>query len=267
MIFGGGPFRNQSLIRRSSFHGASRGSYALPLTRPSHHCAVSTAATMRQTWPQRRTVLLLLVLQALGVFAVSLQTRYTLAYAPIGASTTKPTPFAVLVVEPAAATTPVAVDEAKASHQGTSKAKSKPAHAAGARPIPQDLRPVFGFESYTSPENEAAARAQIGLLAASGKEFNGSTTLASIAALQDPLGSTIYVQLGEHGGAQSVSLRSFAKDASSTLGGKDKNDAPAPTIELVYAATEPKPVLNKPVVLNSDGKLDEPAQEKTLLQR
>ena len=183
--------------------------------------------------------LLSLLILLVGFAVAAEPTRYTLAYAPL-ASTSKPTAFAVLIATPTTRNSPI-------------------------EPGKLHTRIIWSLESYTAPRKETAAWARIGLLDGAGKHFNGSTTRASVAALAGPdsHAAELYLQLNAAGRPVSVALR----DVQCLQEKADGEDSGRPRLLVMSAAPEPKPLLNKPVILNSEGRVDEPPKEKTLLQK
>ena len=80
--------------------------------------------------------------------------------------------------------------------------------------------------------------------------------VTSAASFADQYHKKFVVHVDEQGAPYHVGLGTSAKSA-----GKDVE------VEIVKRSTGPKPVLNKPIVLNAEGKLDEKEPEKTLLQK
>lgn len=187
--------------------------------------------------------LLLTVFSTLALTSSSSDTpipqKYAIAYTPISSSNSKPIACGVLLGTPIT-------------------------HPSGTQPNAAVTRIVWSLESWTAPRKSGTEeRARLGLLDGAGKAFNGSTTLASMLALQQPgpLEAELYLQLDEDGMPASVALRGTKLDSQSS------GDAGQPRLLVMTAAPEAKPVLNRPVVLNAEGKVDEPVQEKTLLQK
>jgi hypothetical protein len=172
-------------------------------------------------------------------FASTDRQRYSVGFLPV-ASTGKPTQIGVIV--------------------GTPVTQNSPA-----QPDKVVTRLIWSIDSYTAPRKEAEAWARIGLLDATGKAFNGSTSLASMAALKDPgsHAAELYLQLDANSLPESVSLRGTRESHSASA----EKGASQPKLLVMTSAPEPRPVLNRPVVLNAEGKVEEAPKEKTLLQK
>lgn len=144
----------------------------------------------------------------------------------------------------------------------------------------------YTLTSYTAPSlastssstaDKAPALARIGLLpqkdlAAGTDGFAGpSTTAALQSLLLDPAGAVLRVVVDAEGAVLSVGLTPELpraveeRDSKASKGGKGMA---MPRLEIVQAAPEPRAVLNKPVVLDAQGKVPRKEEgEKTLLQR
>ncbi|MCJ1448811.1 MAG: hypothetical protein MMC23_009330 [Stictis urceolatum] len=177
---------------------------------------------------------------------------HTLAYEPLTATAT-PIPLAILT------SSPPAIDD---SPSGTSQAPL----------LKKDLQPAYSIKSYTPPKSTAKGITpllRIGLL--SNKRLVGSTTLTSLEALSAPDAHLLKILLDNGGDIFGVSWHlhplSEAGEVEEGKSRSNEKEKDKPSLLVVGPAREPRPVLNKPVVLNEQGKIEEPEQPKTLLQK
>jgi hypothetical protein len=110
--------------------------------------------------------------------------------------------------------------------------------------------------SYTPPTGSYSEDQllRVGLTDPKTGSWRGIVT--SAASFADQYHKKFVVHVDEQGAPYHVGLGTSAKSA-----GKDVE------VEIVKRSTGPKPVLNKPIVLNAEGKLEEKEPEKTLLQK
>ena len=115
--------------------------------------------------------------------------------------------------------------------------------------------------SYESPELSSESRlVRLGVYDPTTASWRSSTTLASSENFAKGYSPTFVITLNTQGAVLGVSLSSSKIDAGQT---RDFG----PKIKLVKTANGKSPDLNRPVVLSSEGKLEEPEPEKTLLQK
>ena len=99
--------------------------------------------------------------------------------------------------------------------------------------------------------------------------LSSSTTLTSLSSILDP--SSALVRIVQNAKHEVVAVSAHRLDDAVTRrerGGEAKGQtADVPRLEVVRAMAEPRAALNKPVLLNAEGKVEAEQAEKTLLQR
>lgn len=115
---------------------------------------------------------------------------------------------------------------------------------------------VGTLASYTPPTGSYADDhlLRVGLTDPKTGAWRGIVT--SAASFADQYQKKFIVHVDEKGEPYHVGLGTSAKGAGDEV-----------TVEIVKRSPGPKPVLNKPVVLNAEGKLDEKEPEKNFLQK
>jgi len=117
-------------------------------------------------------------------------------------------------------------------------------------------QPVGTLASYTPPTGSYAADhlLRVGLTDPKTGSWRGIVT--SAASFADQYHKKFVVHVDEKGAPYHVGFGTSAKGAGDDV-----------TVEIVKRSPGPKPVLNKPIVLNAEGKLEDKEPEKTLLQK
>ena len=113
--------------------------------------------------------------------------------------------------------------------------------------------------SYTPPHGSHSPRnfVRVGLHDPKSKSWTGVVT--SAASFAEQYKQKFVVHVDEKGEVYHVGFSASAKD--------NGDDGKEVEVEVVKKSVGPKPVLNKPVVLNAEGKIDSKEPEKTFLQK
>ncbi|KAF2645088.1 hypothetical protein P280DRAFT_391327 [Massarina eburnea CBS 473.64] len=126
--------------------------------------------------------------------------------------------------------------------------------------VDYDLETSTGsVTSYTPPHGSYSAEhfLRVGLHDATSNSWKGVVT--SAASFADQYKRKFVVHVDEKGEVYHVGFSATAKD-----NGEETREV---EVEVVKRGVGPKPVLNKPVVLNAEGKIDSKEPEKTFLQK
>lgn len=117
-------------------------------------------------------------------------------------------------------------------------------------------QPVGTLASYTPPTGSYAADhlLRVGLTDPKTGSWRGIVT--SAASFADQYHKKFVVHVDEKGEPYHVGFGTSAKGAGEEV-----------TVEIVKRSSGPKPVLNKPIVLNAEGKLESKEPEKMFLQK
>ncbi|EGX95231.1 hypothetical protein CCM_03503 [Cordyceps militaris CM01] len=116
---------------------------------------------------------------------------------------------------------------------------------------------VLTYEAPDLPDGTSTVR--IGVYDVTTKTWSSGTTVASVANFDKGFAPNFLVSVDAHGAVVSATLKGVQIDAGHT---RDFG----PQVVLLPETRGTQPALNKPVVLNPEGKREEP-QEKTLLQK
>lgn len=116
---------------------------------------------------------------------------------------------------------------------------------------------VLTYEAPDLPDDTRTVR--VGVYSPGTKSWVSGTTVASVANFDKGFAPNLLVSVDRSGEVVSAALKGVQIDAGHT---RDFG----PQVVLLPAARGTQPALNKPVVLNPEGKREEP-QEKTLLQK
>ncbi|KAL1609846.1 hypothetical protein SLS60_001511 [Paraconiothyrium brasiliense] len=157
---------------------------------------------------------------------------------------------------------PAAVASSVTVYMHSVPSTSSPPTAVVPSPIPlvqisYDVEQTSGtVVSYTPPQGSYAPDhlMRIGLHDIQEGIWKG--ILTSAASFADEYTKKFVVHLDEKGEPYHVGFSTSDRGAGEEL-----------NIEVVRKAAGPKPVLNKPVVLNADGRIDSKEPEKTFLQK
>jgi hypothetical protein len=117
---------------------------------------------------------------------------------------------------------------------------------------------LLSFEAPEIPPNTRFVR--IGTWDAAANTWKSATSMTSAETFARGFRPTLVVTLDANGGVLGVSCKSGAIDAGQT---RDF----APRVLVRKGAAPKQPELNTPVVLSKEGKVEEPAPEKTMLQK
>lgn len=140
-----------------------------------------------------------------------------------------------------------------------------PLSASSPKPYAEVNLPVSSSEAPTLKSKKAVAvkddeLVRIGLLD-NNKAWSGVAT--SAASFKDGVTQKITLHTDSDGAVTHVSFKSF-KSAAAVKGAKSEDLL----VEVQPIQAGPEPVLNKPVVLNADGKLDKPQEDtRSFLQK
>ncbi len=116
---------------------------------------------------------------------------------------------------------------------------------------------VLTYEAPDLPDSTSTVR--VGVYDVVSKTWSSGTTVASVDNFSKGFAPNFLVTVDASGAVVSTALKGVQIDAGHT---RDFG----PQVVLLPEARGTQPALNKPVVLNPEGKRDEP-QEKTLLQK
>jgi hypothetical protein len=115
--------------------------------------------------------------------------------------------------------------------------------------------------SFEAPELPAETKlVRIGVWDPAAATWKSSTTTTSAESFARGFRPTLVISLDAQGGVLGVAVKSGAIDAGQT---RDF----APKVVLRQTAKGKLPELNRPVVLSKEGKLEQPAEEKTFFQK
>ncbi|CZS88545.1 uncharacterized protein RAG0_00262 [Rhynchosporium agropyri] len=112
---------------------------------------------------------------------------------------------------------------------------------------------------FDSDENSSRLL-RVGIFDLTTSTWKSSTSVTSVETFAKGYAPTIVLNLDAQGGVVGVSCKSSAIDAGQT---RDFG----PKVMVRRMSEGAKPVLGKAVVLNPEGKVEEPPMEKTLLQK
>ncbi|KAL2066198.1 hypothetical protein VTL71DRAFT_2269 [Oculimacula yallundae] len=118
---------------------------------------------------------------------------------------------------------------------------------------------ILSYESPSFPDTSSQLL-RVGIYDASTSTWKSSTSVTSVETFAKGYAPTIVLNLDAQGGIVGVSVKSSAIDAGQT---RDFG----PKVRIVKMREGAKPVLNRPVVLSAEGKVEEVPTEKTLLQK
>ncbi|CAI6340591.1 unnamed protein product [Periconia digitata] len=115
--------------------------------------------------------------------------------------------------------------------------------------------------SYTPPHGSYSpdSLVRVGLHDAKTQSWRGVVT--SAASFAELYKQNFVVHVDEKGEAYHVGFTASAKDGSNA---SDRKDV---TVQVVQRSVGPKPTLNKPIVLNAEGKIEAKEPEKSFLQK
>ncbi|KAG4444265.1 hypothetical protein IFR05_000240 [Cadophora sp. M221] len=119
---------------------------------------------------------------------------------------------------------------------------------------------ILSYESPLFEDEETSKLLRVGIYDPATATWKSSTSTTSIETFAKGYAPTIVLNLDAQGGIIGVSCKSSSIDAGQT---RDFG----PKVKVVKMREGTKPVLNRPVVLNPEGKVEEPPTEKTLLQK
>jgi hypothetical protein len=113
-------------------------------------------------------------------------------------------------------------------------------------------------QSFTPPSPSKDELVRVGLYDSSTKSWNGVAT--SSKSLASDVSKKIFLHTDKEGNVYHVGF------SASTKSGGDNEDV---VVEVVPMLAGPEPLLNRPVVLNADGKVDQPnpEEQKSFLQK
>ena len=115
--------------------------------------------------------------------------------------------------------------------------------------------------SYEYPEiSPETTLLRVGIYDESSSSWKSSTSVTSVDSFAKGYQPTIVISLDANGGVIGVSCKSAKIDAGAT---RDFG----PKVKVVKSVKAKQPELNKPIVLNPEGKLEEAVPEKTMLQK
>lgn len=169
----------------------------------------------------------------------------------------------------AAGTSPDLIDSATVYIQAVGFSLSAPSPLASIEFNPSTLSaeiityeaPDFiGDSSEDLPIFSDDSLLRIGIYDEATSRWKSSTSMTSIASFSKGYAPTIIISLDSQGGILGVSCKSAVIDAGQT---RDFG----PKVLIRSMDTGKRPELNRPVVLSAEGKLEEPAAEKTMLQK
>jgi hypothetical protein len=132
---------------------------------------------------------------------------------------------------------------------------------------PADLTKKSQVSSYTPPppssKSSSDTLTRIGLYDPSAKSWRGIVTKASVFSAELIL---LSLHLDGQGKVYHVSASILPTSSTTPKGGKEGSEDRV-LVELVKAKNGPEPKLNKPVVLDADGRIPEKEPEKTFFQK
>lgn len=119
---------------------------------------------------------------------------------------------------------------------------------------------------------------RISISTSSSAHTHSPSTLTTLSALNAPGGvfrlllspvdnSTISISYRAPSSAPTTSPNNVNVNVNGNGNGNGKEGNALPELEITYPSPPPRPLLNKPVVLNEEGKVEAPEVEKSLLQR
>ena len=157
---------------------------------------------------------------------------------------------------------PVAVASSVTIYMSSVPNTSSPSTAVIPSPIPlvqisYDADQTSGtITSYTPPQGSHAPDhlLRIGLLDTATNKWKG--VLASAASFGEEYKKKFVVHIDERGEVYHVGFGASEKDKGEEL-----------EVEVVKREAGPRPVLNKPIVLNAEGKIDSKEPEKSFIQK
>lgn len=129
---------------------------------------------------------------------------------------------------------------------------------------------ALALDHYAAPSSSSSlpSRVRIGLLDARADALAGSSTLALSSVLSAAPGSTVLRVVLDHSRTADEGADTAVRVLSADVRTESARQCGAdPCLELVRAAPEPRPLLNRPVVLNEQGQVEPEEKPKTLLQR
>ncbi|KAH7370561.1 cyclin-domain-containing protein [Rhexocercosporidium sp. MPI-PUGE-AT-0058] len=140
--------------------------------------------------------------------------------------------------------------------------KSAPRSLASIKFNPSTLSSeILSYEPpFFEEENQSSKLLRVGVYDPATATWKSSTTTTSVETFAKGYAPTIVLSLDAQGGVIGVSCKSSVIDAGQT---RDFG----PKVKVVKMREGAKPVLNTPVVLNPEGKVEEAPTEKTLLQK
>ncbi|MCJ1251070.1 hypothetical protein MMC30_008301, partial [Trapelia coarctata] len=94
-----------------------------------------------------------------------------------------------------------------------------------------------------------------------------TSTLTTLTVLNTPGGTLRLLRSPADNSTISISYHAPPTNSDSNANSNDGKVGALPALEIVYPSPAPRPMLNKPVVLNEEGKVEAPEVEKSLLQR
>ena len=121
---------------------------------------------------------------------------------------------------------------------------------------------ILSYESPLFPEDEdlSSKLLRVGIYDPATATWKSSTSTTSVETFAKGYAPTIVLNLDAQGGVIGVSCKSSSIDAGQT---RDFG----PKVKVIKMREGAKPFLNRPVVLNPEGKVEEIPTEKTLLQK
>lgn len=115
--------------------------------------------------------------------------------------------------------------------------------------------------SFSGPELSTDAKLlRIGIYDVTTSSWRSSTSVTSTESFSKGFAPTLVLSLDAHGGIIGISCKSAKIDAGQT---RDFG----PKVKLLKTERGKLPVLNTPVVLSPEGKMEEPEPEKSLFQK
>ncbi|KAH7413146.1 hypothetical protein BKA64DRAFT_660370 [Cadophora sp. MPI-SDFR-AT-0126] len=141
--------------------------------------------------------------------------------------------------------------------------KSAPVSLAEIKFNPSTLSSeIISYESplFDDEEDLSSKLLRVGIYDPASASWKSSTSTTSVETFAKGYAPTIVLNLDAQGGVIGVSCKSSSIDAGQT---RDFG----PKVKVVKMKEGPKPFLNRPVVLNPEGKVEEIPTEKTLLQK
>ena len=137
---------------------------------------------------------------------------------------------------------------------------------------PPSISPSSSSSSYSFSVDDLI---RIGTLNSTSNNLSSRTTLTALSSFEPSLHGVFYAYLDPaNGDVWSVSYRASSAQPLASIEASSPGDGAAgdgkkrlPDLRILERAPAPRPVLNRPVVLSPDGKMEGEVVEKTFLQK